>query len=74
MLDFTNIKSLGRLVIKARERGDPGFAIGEVLRYLDAIAPGTSLDTLYSEKDPALAARERRLRVREMSAAERIEH
>lgn len=42
-------------------------------RYLDAIAPGTSLEILYSEKDPALAARERKSRVREMSASERDE-
>ncbi len=58
------------------EHGDPGLAIGQVLRYLDAIAPGTSLENLYAEKDPALAAltvRERKSRVREMSAAERDE-
>jgi transcriptional regulator with XRE-family HTH domain len=58
------------------EHGDPGLAIGQVLRYLDAMAPGTSLEMLYSEKDPALAAltaRERKSRVREMSAAERDE-
>lgn len=58
------------------EHGDPGLAVGQVLRYLDAIAPGTSLEALYSEKDPALAAlaaRERSLRVREMSASERDE-
>lgn len=58
------------------EHGDPGLAVGQLLRYLDAIAPGASLETLYSEKDPALialAARERRLRVREMSAPERDE-
>lgn len=58
------------------EHGDPGLAVGQVLRYLDAIAPGMSLEALYSEKDPslaALAARERRLRVREMSASERDE-
>lgn len=58
------------------ERGDPGLAIGQVLRYLDAIAPGTSLGLLYAEKDPALAvltARERTSRVRDMSASERAE-
>ena len=58
------------------EHGDPGIAIGQVLRYVDAIAPGTSLDMLYSEKDPALAvlaARERKSRVRDMSASERDE-
>jgi hypothetical protein len=50
--------------------------MGQVLRYLDAIAPGASLEHLYFEKDPALlvlAARERTLRVRGMSAAERKE-
>jgi transcriptional regulator with XRE-family HTH domain len=58
------------------ERGDPGLAVGQLLRYLDAISPGASLAALYAENDPALAAlaaRERRLRVREMSAWERDE-
>src|ERR1700722_11629183 len=36
------------------ERGDPGVAVGQVLRYLDAIAPGKSLLELLSESDPAL--------------------
>jgi transcriptional regulator with XRE-family HTH domain len=55
------------------EKGDPGVAIGQVLRYLDAIAPGTSLQSLLDEDDPALAAmsaRERRQRVRELSDRE----
>jgi transcriptional regulator with XRE-family HTH domain len=67
---------LSRNTVYRLEHGDPGLAIGQVLRYLDAIAPGTSLEILYSEKDPALAAltaRERKSRVREMSAAERDE-
>lgn len=58
------------------EHGDPGAAIGQIMRYLDAIAPGMSLGLLYSEKDPALAAlamRERRSRVRELTAAELME-
>ncbi len=58
------------------EHGDPGLAVGQLLRYLDAIAPGASLAALYAENDPALAAmaaRERKLRVREMSASERDE-
>ena len=38
------------------EKGDPGLAIGQVLRYLDAIAPGTSLADLLAQTDPALAA------------------
>lgn len=55
------------------ERGDPGLAIGQILRYLDAIAPGSTLLDLLSESDPALAAleaREQRKRVRGLSAAE----
>ena len=67
---------LSRNTVYRLEHGDPGLAIGQVLRYLDAIAPGTSLEILYSEKDPALAvlaARERKSRVREMSAIEREE-
>jgi transcriptional regulator with XRE-family HTH domain len=38
------------------ETGDPGIAVGQVLRYLDAIAPGATLLELLSESDPALAA------------------
>ncbi|WP_158903922.1 helix-turn-helix domain-containing protein [Burkholderia sp. L27(2015)] len=67
---------LSRNTVYRLEHGDPGLAIGQVLRYLDAIAPGTSLEILYSEKDPALAvlaASERKSRVREMSAIERDE-
>lgn len=55
------------------EKGDPGLAIGQVLRYLDAIAPGTSLADLLAQTDPALAAlqaREATKRVRDLSAAE----
>lgn len=55
------------------ERGDPGLAVGQVLRYLDAIAPGSTLLDLLSESDPALAAlaaRERTQRVRDLSSAE----
>lgn len=55
------------------EHGDPGLAIGQVLRYLDAISPGSTLLDLLSERDPALRAlgeREKSKRVRELSAAE----
>ncbi len=55
------------------EKGDPGLALGQVLRYLEAIAPGSTLLALLSEQDPALlalAAREKTQRVRDMSAAE----
>jgi transcriptional regulator with XRE-family HTH domain len=55
------------------EKGDPGLAIGQVLRYLEAIAPGTTLTGLLLESDPALASlqsRESTKRVRDLSAAE----
>jgi len=55
------------------ERGDPGLAMGLVLRYLDAIAPGSSLLQLLLESDPSLGAleqREQTRRVRGLSAAD----
>ena len=36
------------------EKGDPGIAVGQILRYLDAIAPGKTLVELLTETDPAL--------------------
>jgi transcriptional regulator with XRE-family HTH domain len=64
---------LSRNTVYRLEKGDPGVAFGQVLRYLEAIAPGSTLLDLLSEKDPALhalGARERSKRVRDMSAAE----
>jgi transcriptional regulator with XRE-family HTH domain len=55
------------------EHGDPGLAVGQVLRYLDAIAPDTTLLQLLVESDPALVAlalREQTQRVRGLSAAD----
>lgn len=55
------------------EKGDPGVAIGQILRYLDAIVPGKTLLELLAETDPALAAlgaREQRRRVRDLSKRE----
>jgi DNA-binding XRE family transcriptional regulator len=52
------------------EKGEPGIAIGQVLRYLDAIVPGKTLLQLLSETDPALAAlsaQEQRRRTRDLS-------
>ena len=49
------------------------MAFGQVLRYLEAIAPGSTLLDLISGHDPALlalGARERTKRVRDMTAAE----
>jgi transcriptional regulator with XRE-family HTH domain len=55
------------------ESGDPGRTLGQVLRYLDAIAPGMTLLQLLAAEDPslvALEAREKRQRVRRLSEAE----
>jgi transcriptional regulator with XRE-family HTH domain len=55
------------------ERGDPGLAIGHILRYLEAIAPGKTLLELLSQTDPALVtlgSREKKRRVRDMTRSE----
>ncbi len=55
------------------EKGDPGVALGQVLRYLEALVPGGALLDLLSENDPslvALRAREKSKRVRDLTAAE----
>jgi DNA-binding XRE family transcriptional regulator len=55
------------------EKGDPGIAMGQILRYLDAIVPGKTLLELLSETDPALAAlsaKEQRRRARDLSKHE----
>jgi DNA-binding XRE family transcriptional regulator len=64
---------LSRNTAYRMERGDPGVAMGQVLRYLEAIVPGKTLLELLSETDPALAAlgaKERRRRARELSTRE----
>lgn len=64
---------LSRNTIYRLEKGDPGLALGQVLRYLEAIAPGSTLLDLLTERDPALAslaAREKTLRVRDLTAEE----
>ena len=64
---------LSRNTVYRLEKGDPGLALGQVLRYLEAIAPGSTLLDLLSEKDPALLAldaREKTRRVRDMTASE----
>ena len=64
---------LSRNTVYRLEKGDPGLAFGQILRYLEAIAPGSTLLGLLSETDPALLslqARERAMRVRDMTQAE----
>jgi transcriptional regulator with XRE-family HTH domain len=55
------------------EKGDPGLAFGQMLRYLDAISPGATLESLLAQTDPSLKAlqsREATKRVRGLSASE----
>ena len=55
------------------EKGDPSRTVAQILRYLEAIAPGLSLPALLQESDPSLAAltqAESTQRVRGMSASE----
>lgn len=64
---------LSRNTVYRLEKGDPGLAFGQILRYLEAIAPGSTLMELLSETDPALLsleAREQTKRVRNMTVAE----
>jgi len=65
--------NLSRATAQRIEKGDPGVAIGALLRYLDAIAPGMTLLQLLSGDDPAIIALERRSRpqrVRDLSTVE----
>jgi len=55
------------------EKGDPGLGIGQLLRYLDVIAPGTSLQRFFAQEDPSVIAqaeRDRKKRVRSLSKKE----
>ena len=55
------------------EKGDLSRTTAQILRYLDAIAPGVTLLSLLQENDPslqALAAREVTRRVRPLSRSE----
>lgn len=64
---------LSRNTVYRLEKGDPGVALGQILRYLEAIAPGSTLLELLSERDPALLTlnlREKTKRVRDMTATE----
>ena len=64
---------LGRSTAILIEKGDPGRTQAQILRYLEAIAPGLPLLSLLQETDPsltALSARERTQRVRALSKTE----
>ena len=64
---------LARSTASLIEKGDLSRTQAQILRYLDAIAPGLSLLSLLQEDDPSLqmlAAREATQRVRPLGKAE----
>ena len=68
--------SLSRNTAYRLEKGDPAVAIGQILRYIDAISPCVTLVQLVTEADPALTAlnmKEQRQRVRGLSSDQQRE-
>ncbi|MDO9405292.1 MAG: helix-turn-helix domain-containing protein [Polaromonas sp.] len=66
--DAATRAGMSRVTAGRVERGDPRQSLGQILRYLDAIAPGTDLLSLLQGTDPSLIALEnaeatRRVRV-----------
>ena len=61
---------ISRRTVVGIENGTPSVAIGQIIRLLDAIAPGKTLCSLFTETDPsvvALAHAEQRQRARKIS-------
>ncbi len=72
-LDVAARAGLSRSTAVLIEKGDPGRTLAQILRYLEAIAPGLSLLALLQESDPSLKALEQlevTQRVRPLSATE----
>ena len=72
-VDVAARAGLSRSTAALLEKGDPGRTLAQILRYLEAIAPGVSLLALLQESDPslkALAQAEATQRVRTLSAQE----
>lgn len=72
-VDASGRAGLSRSTAALLEKGDPGRTVAQILRYLEAIAPGVSLLALLHESDPslkALAQAEATQRVRTLSAQE----
>jgi DNA-binding XRE family transcriptional regulator len=72
-VDAASRAGIARSTAVLIEKGDPGRTLAQILRYLDAIAPGLTLLALLEEGDPslkALAMAEATQRVRALSGAE----
>ncbi|MEH6998109.1 MAG: helix-turn-helix transcriptional regulator [Limnobacter sp.] len=72
-LEAASRAGLSRNTAYRLEKGDPGIALGQVIRYLQAIKPGGTLLDLLQENDPALVrlqATEQTQRVRPKNLSE----
>lgn len=72
-LDAAARAGLSRSTAALIEKGDPGRTVAQILRYLEAIAPGLPLLALLQESDPSLRVLkqlETTQRVRLLSATE----
>lgn len=72
-LDAAARAGLSRSTAALIEKGDPGRTVAQILRYLEAIAPGLPLLALLQESDPSLKTLEQleaTQRVRALSATE----
>jgi len=54
--DAATRAGMSRVTAGRLERGDPRQSIGQLLRYLDAVAPGVDLLSLLQGTDPSLVA------------------
>ena len=72
-IDAAARAGLARSTAVLIEKGDPSRTLSQLMRYLDAIAPGLPLSALLQESDPslkALAQADATQRVRPLSQAE----
>lgn len=64
---------LSRTTVQRLEKGDPGGSIGALIRYIDAIAPGLTLQKFLEGSDPSVISLSRKSlpqRVRGLSPSE----
>jgi transcriptional regulator with XRE-family HTH domain len=62
---------LSRSTASRIESGDPGVALGQLLRYAQAIAPGVTLGKLLSQELPPLLALQERERTKRVRPSDR---
>jgi transcriptional regulator with XRE-family HTH domain len=69
--DVAERANLSRVTASRIENGDAGVAIGQIIRYLDVIAPGITLGQVYRE-DAAVAMQKAREPKRRASRGNRV--